>query len=222
MDTIKGVITGDIIDSTQIEAKDRELLLTTLRNIVNDAERWSEIRLEIFRGDSFQLIVNNPIEALRVAIFIRVGLQKSSPTSTKWDARIALGIGAITFDQERSVIESDGEAFRNSGREFDELGKSKRLAIKTPWEEFNREFKVNTTFADELISSWTILQAQAIYLSLLTEKTQKELATELDKSPQAFSKLMIGAKVYLIDLYLKRYEEVMTTKMNTCHGMDKH
>lgn len=215
METIKGVITGDIIGSTQIDPTDRELLLNTIRSITNDAAQWSEIRLEIFRGDSFQMIVNNPIKALRIAILTRVGLQKSSPTSTKWDARIALGIGTITFDQERSVIESDGEAFRNSGREFDELGKYKRLAIKAPWEEFNQEFKVNTMFADELISSWTIPQAQAMYLSLLTEKTQKELASELDKSPQAFSRLMISGKANLIELYLNRYEQVITTKLNT-------
>lgn len=55
--------------------------------------------------------------------------------------------------------------------------------------------------------------AQAMYLSLLTEKTQKELAVELDKSPQAFSKLMISGKANLIELYLDRYEEVITTKL---------
>lgn len=215
---IKGVITGDIIGSTQIAPVNRELLLNTIRDITRDIERWSEVRLEIFRGDSFQMLINNPVKTLRIGILIRSGLLKNSPTNIKWDARIALGIGTIAFDKEQSVVESDGEAFQNSGREFDELGKSKRLTIKTPWKLMNEELKVSTAFADEIISGWTITQAEVMYLSILTGKTQKELALELNKSPQTFSKLMINAKAGLIESYLNRYEQSVTNKLKKRHG----
>jgi hypothetical protein len=92
------------------------------------------------------------------------------------------------------------------------LGRSKNLALKTPWDEFNDEFKVSTAFVDDIASNWTITQSQALYLSLLTGKTQKEIADDLQKSSQAISKLLIGGKANLIELYLNRYEQLISTK----------
>ena len=208
---IKGVITGDIIQSTHINPADRNLLLDTIQGIVQYTRKWGEIRLDIYRGDSFQILVDNPIQALRITLLIRAGLQAKSPTAFRWDARVALGLGTIDFEREQSVIESDGEAFRNSGWEFDKLGRSKKLAIRTPWENFNEEFIVSTALVDDIVSNWTITQAQAIFLFLSTGKTQKEIADDLRKSSQAISKLLIGGKVNLIELYLNRYEQLTTT-----------
>lgn len=153
---IKGVITGDIIQSTHINPADRNLLLDTIQGIVQYARKWGDIRLEIFRGDSFQILIDNPIKALKITLLIRAGLQAKSPTSFRWDARVALGIGTVDFEKEQSVIESDGEAFHNSGWEFDKLGRSKKLAIKTPWDNFNEEFIVSTALVDDIVSNWTV------------------------------------------------------------------
>lgn len=217
---IKGVITGDIIGSSQIAPSNREYLLDTLHGITSDVVKVCGVSLDIFRGDSFQLIVDDPVLSLRIAVLIRAGLQRNSPTATKWDARLAIGLGTITFYMKNSVMQSDGEAFRHSGREFDGLGKSRRLAIKTPWEDLNREFDVNTAFADEIISGWTITQAKIVYPSLLAEKAQKELAEELHTSQQSISKLMISAKVGLIERYLNRYEQAVADKLNDGHGSE--
>lgn len=84
---IKGVITGDIIQSTHIDPADRSLLLDTINNIVYDTEKWGNVRLDIYRGDSFQIIINNPVKALRTVLLLRIGLQAKSPTSFRWDAR---------------------------------------------------------------------------------------------------------------------------------------
>lgn len=210
---IKGVITGDIIRSTQVNLADRATLLNTISSIVQDTEKWSDMRLEIFRGDSFQIQIDDPIKALRIALLIRAGLLAKSPDALRWDARIALGLGTIDFEQAESVVESNGEAFRYSGREFDKLGRSKKLAVKSPWNEFNEEFAVSTAFADEIISGWTITQAQVIYPLLLTSKTQKELAGDLNKTSQAISKLIIGGRIGLIELYLNRYEQLIISKI---------
>ena len=79
------------------------------------------------------------------------------------------------------------------------------------WENFNEEFIVSTALVDDIVSNWTITQAQAIFLFLSTGKTQKEIADDLRKSSQAISKLLIGGKVNLIELYLNRYEQLTTT-----------
>lgn len=117
---IQGVITGDIVDSTQIEPNMRAKLLSAIKNTVADINKYidSEVQVEIYRGDSFQILVPNPIEALRIAFLTRLGIQYRTPlmeknrSKNKWDARISLGIGAISFNSS-SIIESDGEAYQN-------------------------------------------------------------------------------------------------------------
>lgn len=210
----KGVITGDIIQSTRIKPENKQQVLDTIRDTVCELEKWTKMKLEIFRGDSFQIIMDEVYEAVRIAILIRAGLQKNTPETSeiKWDARLSLGLGSVDFPQAESVTESDGEAFHYSGWEFDELGKRK-LAIRTPWQEVNEELKVSTAFADDIISEWSIAQAQAIYASLISSKTQKEIAADLSTSPQNISKRIIAGKEYLIKPYLDRCKQIITTKI---------
>lgn len=212
-----GVITGDVVQSTQItEISERKLLANSIKDIIsqineNTASREVQVEGEIFRGDSFQIIVKNIKDALRVSILVRAGLQAHSPGKDKWDARLVLGIGQGEFQLD-NIVESDGEAFRNSGREFDELTKPKRMAIRTPWDDMNDEFRVSTAFADALITNWTITQATVIYAHLLRQTSQKMLAKELDRSPQNISKVLTSGRFDLIEMYLERYQQLISLK----------
>ena len=206
---LKGIITGDIIHSTKIELENRGVLLTTLKKIVTEiSENISPIEMEIFRGDSFQIVISEVSEALRIVLLIRSGLQKNTLETMKWDARVSLGIGKVEFEA-NSIVQSDGEAFHNSGRQFDEMGKTEKMVLRTPWEEFNNEFRVSTAFADELISNWSIVQAEAIYYWLLKNISQRELAEMLQKSPQTINKRLLTANYGLIELYLNRYKQLL-------------
>lgn len=92
--------------------------------------------MEMYRGDSFQVVVDNPELALSVAIALRAKLKASTPDKSEvWDARLSLGIGDVSFAS-GNILTSDGEAFRLSGRAFDNIGK-KRLCISTPWAELD-------------------------------------------------------------------------------------
>ncbi|MDD2436600.1 MAG: hypothetical protein PHG27_04770 [Massilibacteroides sp.] len=210
---IAGVITGDIISSTTIRTEWKQIILDTIQNSAQDLKALSPLKLEFFRGDSFQIVVDNPAEALKIAVLLRAGLKSNTPNESEyqWDARMALGVGKIDYAPDKVVI-SDGEAFRYSGWEFDELGK-KKLAIRTPWKDTNEELKVNTGFADEIISGWSIPQAQAIYWSILHwQMSQKEIAAKLNKSAQNISKLLSTGKEPLIRLYLERYTQIITKR----------
>jgi hypothetical protein len=213
---IQGVITGDIVDSTKVESNKRTDLLLALKDTIADINQYiGSVNMEIYRGDSFQIIISEPLEALRIAILIRLGLQRKTPDensrSQKWDARISLGIGDISFSAP-SIPESDGEAFRNSGRAFDRLGKNDHLIISTPWSEINNELEVSTKFADILINSWSYLQIEVIYHSLLIRMTQKELAKRLNLSPQTLNKRIVNAKVEAIEKYISRFEQIIKGK----------
>lgn len=202
---IRGVITGDIIKSTTVKTEWRETLLNSIRSVADELALLTPLKLEFFRGDSFQVVVANPEEALKVAVLLRAGLKSKTPQESKnpWDARIALGIGDISYSSDKVVV-SDGEAFHYSGWELDEIGK-RRLAVRTRWEDVNDELKVSTAFADDIISGWSFSQAFVIYSALLYQIPQREIAHKINKSAQNVSKLLGAAKENLIRMYLERY-----------------
>ncbi|MDY3853231.1 MAG: hypothetical protein SO013_10205 [Prevotella sp.] len=206
---MKAVITGDIINSTSIALNQRAALLQCLETILNELRCLSPLEYEIFRGDSFQIVVEKAESALQIAILIRAGLRHniSQYSHTIWDARLAVGVGDIDFVTNH-IVTSDGEAFQYSGRAFDELGKN-NLIIKTRWENINEELKVSTLFADEIISNWTPAQAYVVYQSLALKKTQKEIASQQQQSAQNISKLSILAKEKLIRTYINRYQNLI-------------
>lgn len=213
---VKGVITGDIVGSTAINLDWRETLLDCIRKSVDELSILSPLKMELFRGDSFQIIVDKPEEALKVAVLLRAMLKSQTPKSSKtfWDARIALGVGSIFYNTNKIVI-SDGEAFQLSGRELDAIGKG-RLTIKTRWEDVNDELKVITAFADDIITGWSILQAQVIYTALLYQTPQKVIASKTNKSAQNISKVLGAAKEKLIRVFFDRYSILMVKKLTEC------
>ncbi len=209
---IKGVITGDVVNSSTIKVDWRKLLIDSIQQVANELSALSTLKIEFFRGDSFQLIVDKPEETLKIAVLLRAGLKSKTPLESKsiWDARMAIGIGEISYTSDKIVV-SDGEAFHLSGWGLDEIGK-RRLTIKTKWEDVNEELKVSTAFADDIITGWTGSQAQVIYPALLYQTSQKEIAAKYDKSAQNISKLLGAAKESLIRIYLERYSTLIAKK----------
>lgn len=209
---MKGIITGDIIGSTSIPSEQRQLLPDAVMQAAADLERISPLKCELFRGDSFQVMVEQPELSLTIAVLMRAGLKRRTPHDSKsaWDARIAVGIGDVDYESEHLTV-SDGEAFHYSGREFDKLGK-RNLAVLTRWDEVNDELSVSTSFADDIINGWTVSQAEAVYLSLGERMAQKDIALQLGKTKQNVSKLLASAKEPLISLYLERFVQIIHSK----------
>lgn len=120
---IKGVITGDLVNSTNIAVEWRQTVVDALNACVTDFSPLTPIKIEMYRGDSFQVVVDNPELSLTIAIAIRAKLRASTPEKKEiWDARISVGIGDVSFESD-NIVTSDGEAFRLSGRAFDAMGK---------------------------------------------------------------------------------------------------
>lgn len=210
MDKIKGVITGDIIESSAIQIKYRDFLLESVSKIANELSVIEPLKIEFFRGDSFQMVIDNPENAMKIAVLLRAGLKSHTPKECKkpWDARLSLGVGTVSYHATNIVV-SDGEAFQYSGRELDEMGK-RRLIVKTRWSDANEELQVSTAFADEVISSWSVSQSQATYQALLYDTSQKDIARKFKKSAQNISKLLSAAKVNLIQMYIDRYHNLIS------------
>lgn len=206
---IKGVITGDLVNSTNIAAKWRQTVVDTLHVCIEESIPLTPIKLEMYRGDSFQVVVDKPEYALAIAIALRAKLKAETPDGQKlWDARLAVGVGEISFESD-NIVTSDGEAFRLSGHSFDHIGK-KRLSISTPWSDFNANIELATRFADDLITSWTAKQARVVYQSMLFPKLQKDLAEELDMTRQNFNYHWSSARGQLILDYVEYFKSLIS------------
>lgn len=206
---IKGVITGDLVNSSSITNEWRQIVIDALNICVSDFRSITPIKIEMYRGDSFQIVIDKAEQTLSIAIALRSKLRASTPENNEiWDARVSIGIGEISFESS-NIVTSDGEAFRLSGRAFDCLGK-KRLSISTPWSEVNSAIELNTKFADEIISSWTARQARVVYHAIQSLKTQKEMAEELGMTRQNFNYHWGASKAQLIFDYIKYFKDLIT------------
>jgi len=217
------VITGDIIGSSAVKEKRKQLLSAlkkTFKEITLEFPGAIEKPFEIFRGDSFQSVIKHPGKALLISILIRAKLRSLNLTKSetksmenKLDARVAIGIGKIGFTADK-VIESDGEAFNFSGKLLDEIKKSEQnIKIKTPWHDVNGELEVESYFIDTIINKWTMEQAEAVYLKLLKNKTQQMTAKKLKISQPAVRKRIISANLKSIELFINRFENLLTNKL---------
>lgn len=207
------IITGDIVDSTKMAAEERNSMLLMLQSLPELLSTFTKIDLEIFRGDSFQIRVWEPIDSLKVALAIRAHIRsfKFAEHNRLWDARMAIGIGTMEYDT-GTLAMSDGEAYRASGRGLDAIGK-RRLTIETPWTEVNKELRVSTAFADDIVSGWTQSQSRVMFQSLTTNLTHAEIGSILGITRQMVDKALRAGKEDLMNLYINRFEELIKERL---------
>ena len=209
---MKGVITGDVVGSTKIN--DFGKLPKLINDLITEISLCcTKCKVEISRGDSFQVLVEDPKQALLVTLLIRAGFRKSSIDlgNKDLDVRLSVGIGEVSYMDEK-IGQSNGEAFILSGHGFDNLTKAQRLSVQTFSEFINSELKVETAFVDDIVSNWTHLHGEIMYQALLTDSTQCELAKKLGTSQQNICKRLRCAKEKLVRLYLNRFSSLIIDK----------
>lgn len=117
----KAVITGDIINFTKLSPAKRQKVIQDMEQLLHS---WvgKKANAEVFRGDSYQALFNQVTEAIKRSIQLLCWFKKHPETTAKnqLGTRISIGIGEIAY-QGKSVLNSDGEAFHLSGRNFDKM-----------------------------------------------------------------------------------------------------
>lgn len=199
------VITGDIINSRGVSAETwLPLLKDSFNSIGKTPKTW-----ELFRGDSFQIEIENITDALLYAIKLKATIKKIKDL----DIRLAIGIGNKSFDTEK-ITEANGEAFVNSGYAFDHLLKKQNLALKTPWEDINEEFEVSLGLGLLIMDNWTTNSAAFVNMSLQNpESTQKIIAKKLTISESSASERRKRSGFDEIMKLEKRYRKLMNQKL---------
>jgi len=176
-----GVITGDIINSRNAESPEQWLakLKRALAKYGAEPAQW-----EIYRGDSFQLEVKDPSEALLAAIYIK----SSMKTLKNTDARMAIGIGNKTYSASK-ISQSNGDAFIFSGEKFEKQKEEKQnLAIQTASKELNLELNLCLKLALIAMNNWSPGAAEFVQICIEKDNpSQKELSEILGISQSSVS-----------------------------------
>lgn len=210
------VITGDVVDSTKTE-RDYRIIL---EGIAKDIQRHHDptFRLEMYRGDSFQALIQNYSKGLFILLLIKAGLrshsnkQDSRSIENVLDARMSLGIGDVAKHgtAKISLGELDGQAFVRSGRALDNMkGEGLRLSITTGNTTLDDEFRATCPLIDALANRWNIKQAAAIYHYFLTNATQEELGEKLNISQRGAGKRLETSNIGPIEMYNKRFNQLI-------------
>ncbi len=210
----RAVMTGDLVDSTDIRENYREVL----EGIANDIRMFVDpgLLFDIFRGDSFQVLTTEAGDALRVAILFRAGLRRRSRgkrLEDAWDARIAIGTGEIDDPPSGSLTDlgaAGGEAFVRSGKALDTMKEEGvLLKISTGDPQKDNEFAAACPLVDTVIANWTTAQAEAVYLSLLEDLTQEEIGKRLNISQRAAGKRLNSSHIESLTNFFTRFRELM-------------
>ncbi len=217
------VLTADLVDSSLYEDEVLDKVLDTLKiefKAISSEYPEDEVRLQIYRGDSFQGILKNPEDALMLALQIKTAINrihlkktvKSKAYSKIADFKIAIGIGAVDLDRE-AISESNGPAFQFSGRTLDEMkNENRKTRLKTDLENINSEFNTSLFLLDTITDKWSTASAEVVYY-LLKGLKEREVAAAIAISQSAVNQRKKAAGWDAISVLLDRYKEVILNRV---------
>ncbi|WP_397446707.1 SatD family protein [Polaribacter sp. R77954] len=205
------ILTGDIINSRTVHPDNwLPLLKSEFNSVGKTPKTW-----EIFRGDSFQIEIEEAENGLLFAIKLKAVLKQIK----NLDVRIGIGIGKKNNNYE-NITEGNGEAFIFSGKAFDALIKKQNLAILTDDDQFNEIMNSTIALALLTMDNWTTNSAEFVVRYLKNRgTTQKILAKALNISESSASERRKRAGLDEILRFEKIFRDMVTyKKINGCYS----
>jgi len=217
------VLTGYIVASSQRSPEGQRLLPEVVYGVSREVKEHFEeafhSEIDVFRGDSWQMVIIQPKDALRIGCFLRSRIQ-SEPSYRHLDSRISIGIGAIDYLPEKNVSTGNGQAFRLSGEGLESLPGHSRMSLNFPNQHqavLPQALNVIVQLMDLQMQRWTGKQAEAVSGALIN-LTQKEIATSWVREPvtqQAISQHLEGAGWIQMKSGLSYVERVISRMLNS-------
>ncbi len=199
---LSAVIIADIVNSTRLSRADLKAIMKALNTV------FTGHKIEFFRGDSFQVFIKSPAEALQLLLLARCATIRISAGLS--DIKACMGIDQVTLPV-RELSTAAGEAFLLSGRAFDGMKADKRLLILAGEKNttVNAGLRLLGAFTDYLFAHMTAKQAVVIH-EMLSGKTQTETARKLKKSQATVHKHLQSAGWPEIENLLKEFQLLIT------------
>lgn len=202
--TIQAVLTGDIVNSTQLPPAGEGKLTALISGL------FSGHKFEFYRGDSFQAYLKHPVKALRLALLCRtaaISLSNEDKTVLP-DVRVSIGIGKVEAPI-RTLKTAKGEAFILSGRQFDEISNNQqRLVMVSSNALANEGLQVIADYLNAIFAMMTNKQAEVIFL-LLQGSMQQEVAEKLNKTKSTIHQRVTSGRWPEIEKLLQQYENII-------------
>lgn len=164
------VLTGDIVRSSRLSRRELEALMRALAEGADMVRHWTSPAsppLERFRGDGWQLALNEPHWALRAGLILRATVRMVSRSA---DTRIGFGIGSGEFASDLAA--SSGSAFELSGEQLEQLSGPGRWSFAADGMPSARLDLTAALFTacEGWSSGWTSKQAEAVALLIRPEE----------------------------------------------------
>ncbi|OEE57733.1 hypothetical protein A1OK_16645 [Enterovibrio norvegicus FF-454] len=205
-----GVITGDIVGSTDMSEPTRQACLAALKRCFEDfaasntSSHASETVGEIYRGDAFQLYTNTPERVFDMAMTIRIALKSIDGSA---DARLSLSVAPATQRELPVRMANNSDAFILSGRRLDTM-KSQRLAFTADEIDFASDVNLVVSLLDDHITQLTTKMAVALSVWMKNPTAQHTvLAQKLGITRSAFTRIINRAHYARIEETSKWYAD---------------
>jgi hypothetical protein len=160
------VITGDIVGFSKLPTEQRQLLSHIMKKGSEALQKAFQgsvpLEADLFRGDSWQLLVSDAAIALRVSLFFRAYLRAAMMGTGKFDTRLAIGFGTVDFVPNDRVSKGDGQAYRHSGSALERMTKASNMCFQSPGLAVEESLDVLMHLIDVLAMNWSDKQALAI------------------------------------------------------------
>ena len=126
------------------------------------------------------------------------------------DVRMSIGVGSEDF-KGASVSESNGTAYKRSGRIFETLREEKlNLAIATGNEKEDQSLNLMIKLALNFMDEWTSVSAEIIAIALANTKiSQQDIAEQLNIKQSAVSQRQKRARLDLVQELLSYYPQTV-------------
>jgi hypothetical protein len=194
------VLTGDLVKSSRLTiAKSKSAMERLKKMAIEFAEQHPEAivgRMDTFRHDSWQLLLEQPALALRAAVFLRAALKMESDAKIKYDTRISIGIGKVESVSRSRISNSRGPAFTHSGKGLDAMDGQCLVLVPGSetlvlWDVLECGF---VPLLDCVAGDWTPKESRAVY-GALKGWTQEESARNWpldDKTGKRLTRQAVG------------------------------
>ena len=183
------VLTGDLINSTALGPAGVDRAMDALRDAAQTVEGWGicgPLHFTRHRGDGWQIVVDDPRYALRVAVMLRATLRAVGA-----DTYIGIAEGPVDHPAGPNLNTENGQVFAMSGRAL-ELAKTSDYAITHA----RKAAQGIAILLNRICTEWTTVQAATIAAAIrppTNDLSLTDIAERLGKSRQSVTKSLQSA-----------------------------
>ena len=213
---MKATISADIVRSTSMETEDLIVLRRNLQDLFYVLEGdYPGFWARIVRGDSIECMVPHSIDALRIAILIKlfVKMQVSvfdcSAMLRRYGIRFSIGVADIKYaDRKEDII--DGPAIYISGRNLDEISHTdchSVFEIDNAPKTLSNLLDSYVALISHLVDSYSSKQSEVVFYKLMGFK-EKEISERIGIYQSSVNMRSTSAQWGLVNKAIKDFEKI--------------